>query len=604
MQSFRRFALSASVCLYTATASFGGDRLWVQTSDTSVATPKPEMLMGYQGESIKYSLNTTKAGRPLMLSPTNSYCLWSVTSSTNALVQYVYKVGTIANPTNGAFRWSLTPAESMWPTGRYDSAVYLIVTNAVTTNSTIVVASRCKIEMRYSGTAGYSNVVGVVLPDYLSTVIRSNQMGSGATWNGSQWVFAGGSGGVGSETQTWWTVTNRALQADFADTSNRVVSLEGVQSATNVTGGILTFANRMVGLTQAAISNAMAGVYALAGHVHAWTEITGLGTAATNSADAFATAAQGALADSALQGGETNALLDLAGTRAMTGNSVTLARDVKSRSATSVGYAGAAFGYSTTADDYGAAFGHSTTAGNAGAAFGAFTTADDYGAAFGDSTTAGGYGAAFGDGTTAGIYGAAFGYSTTAGNAGAAFGFATTAGDYGFGAGWRGKGGTGSFIFADSTDANFDRTAYTNWFSVRASGGAYFATPDLTVTGTVTAASFSGDGSGLTNFPNAVIPEAQGNIAGTWAVDFTAGGVQSGVQTGAVTNVTFTVSSTNAESALVYQFFSNGDSVTWNTNTTTFVGGTAPTLTSNEWNRLFISGYRGRYHVGAAGSAP
>jgi len=103
---------------------------------------------------------------------------------------------------------------------------------------------------------------------------------------------------------------------------------------------------------------------------------------------------------------------------------------------------------------------------------------------------------------------------------------------------------------------------------------------------------------------NAVIPETQGNIAGTWAIDFTVGRVQSGVQTGAVTNVTFTVSSTNAESSLVYQLFSNGGSVTWDTNTTTFVGGTAPTLTSNEWNTIFMRGFRGRYHVGKAGSAP
>jgi len=106
------------------------------------------------------------------------------------------------------------------------------------------------------------------------------------------------------------------------------------------------------------------------------------------------------------------------------------------------------------------------------------------------------------------------------------------------------------------------------------------------------------------NATNAVIPETQGNIAGTWAIDFTVGRVQSGVQTGAVTNVTFTVSSTNAESSLVYQLFSNGGSVTWDTNTTTFVGGTAPTLTSNEWNTIFMRGFRGRYHVGKAGSAP
>jgi len=114
----------------------------------------------------------------------------------------------------------------------------------------------------------------------------------------------------------------------------------------------------------------------------------------------------------------------------------------------------------------------------------------------------------------------------------------------------------------------------------------------------------NGNANALTNFPNAIIPEAQGNISGTWAVDFTKGGVQSGVQTDTITNVTFTVSSTNAESAVVWQLFSNGSSVTWNTNTTTFVGGTAPTLTSNEWNRIFINGFRDRYFVGWAGSAP
>jgi hypothetical protein len=44
----------------------------------------------------------------------------------------------------------------------------------------------------------------------------------------------------------------------------------------------------------------------------------------------------------------TTNLLDLAGTRAMTGDSVTLARDVKSRDATSVAATtGAAFGYQT-----------------------------------------------------------------------------------------------------------------------------------------------------------------------------------------------------------------------------------------------------------------
>ena len=145
--------------------------------------------------------------------------------------------------------------------------------------------------------------------------------------------------------------------------------------------------------------------------------------------------------------------LDLAGTRAMTGDGVTLARDIKSRDAASVGEYGAAFGQETTAGDSGAAFGWYTVAGEFGAAFGSGTTAGSYGAAFGVDTTADGYGAAFGEGTTAGEYGAAFGCYATAGEYGAAFGDGTTAGDAGFAAGEGASAGSYGFAAGESTSA-------------------------------------------------------------------------------------------------------------------------------------------------------
>jgi hypothetical protein len=217
--------------------------------------------------------------------------------------------------------------------------------------------------------------------------------------------------------------------------------------------------------------------------------------------------------------------LDLAGTRAMTGNVVTLARDIKSRDAVSVGVAGAAFGNSTTAGLAGAAFGDGTTAGDYGAAFGVGTTAGDYGAAFGDGTTAGDYGAAFGYGTTAGFAGAAFGAGTTAGDngaafgvgttagfAGAAFGVGTTAGKYGFSAGRYAHGSTGSFVFADSAPVAFDRTNSPNSFSVRAAGGTYFDTPLFTVTGEVAAARIAlGTNAAVSDWPSG----SGGNLTAT-----------------------------------------------------------------------------------------
>ena len=84
-------------------------------------------------------------------------------------------------------------------------------------------------------------------------------------------------------------------------------------------------------------------------------------------------------------GAATNALLDLAGTRAMTGNVVTLARDIKSRNAASVGPFGAAFGDGTTAGYAGAAFGSSTKAGNYGFSAGRYANGSTGSFVFADS---------------------------------------------------------------------------------------------------------------------------------------------------------------------------------------------------------------------------
>ena len=177
---------------------------------------------------------------------------------------------------------------------------------------------------------------------------------------------------------------------------------------------------------------------------------------------------------------QTN-LLDLAGTRPMTGNSVTLARDVKSRDAGSVGMFGAAFGEGNT--------------------IGAYSIGGGWTNVLGSSTIGGGVGNVFGVMTLGG------GNNNVIGNLAIGSGYGNTIGNYGSVAGYRGKGALGSFVFSDSTDADFDRAAYTNWFSVRASGGTYFDTPAATFTGMVAAATFSGNASALTNIPGAQITE-------------------------------------------------------------------------------------------------
>jgi len=169
-------------------------------------------------------------------------------------------------------------------------------------------------------------------------------------------------------------------------------------------------------------------------------------------------------------------------------------------------YAAMGGGYANTA-----AVGYGTVSG------GANNTVSNYYAtvAGGRQNTVNGYGASVsgGSGNTAGSNYAAVGggfFNSAAGQYASIPGgydnFAT--GDYSFAAGHLASAAhAGAFVWADSSTNSFFSSTTSNQFSVQATGGVRLVTSGagLALDGPVQAASFQGDGSGLTNVSSAAL---------------------------------------------------------------------------------------------------
>ena len=279
--------------------------------DIRSENPSPFSFSIRRGETRYYMPRFINYGVPQSLSNTASVVLRY--SPTNAApgTWYHSLAGVVSNASNGQVWFKWTPSqESTNDLYRYEVAV-------VSSNGTSLAGTGwiTLVQGIGQGTGTSTPPAVLSLINWLSveqvggSSVLSNQMGSGATWDGSKWNFAGSGGGITAQTASniaasvvgasnFCTVAaaqalasnavDSVARANIAATSNAIpTSAAQIGGATNVSGGILTYALGLIGLTPTAVSNAVAGVYALANHIHGWTAITGLGSAATNEAAAF-----------------------------------------------------------------------------------------------------------------------------------------------------------------------------------------------------------------------------------------------------------------------------------------------------------------------------
>jgi hypothetical protein len=273
--------LATAILVAMAVSASAADRIINQTVDTSTARVQPQAIGFFRGESVTYTVTPLLGTNAISVS-TNAASYWTVCYASNINVGVLSLTGTVT--TAGVSVFSAAITNTLMSAGKYDSFVNIMDTGA------LVTSSRSTLEVYKSPYAGTTAFPAISFSEPLwvaasNSIVYSNQMGGGATWSGSNWTFAAAS-----------------------------------ESVTNVTGGLLTLTAKQIGLTSGAVSGAVAGVYQPAGNyltaeadTNALTRLAahsnltayaghpGTGSASTNETADFATAAQGALADSALQ---------------------------------------------------------------------------------------------------------------------------------------------------------------------------------------------------------------------------------------------------------------------------------------------------------------
>jgi len=246
--------LLAVFSLLAAFPALSADRVISQTVDTSTARVQPAAIGFFRGESVAYTV-TPRLGSAAITVSTNATATWTVCPQTSTTTAVLEVSGAVA--TNGVCVFASPIASNTMAAGAYDSFV------RIQDGATLVTASRSTLYVYKSPYPDSPSVVPYSFAEPLwmsasNRVVYSNQMGSGATWTGTNWTFASSG-----------TSENFATNAAFIAVSN-TASL----GVTNVTGGILSLIGRQISLVTSNITAVLDSVYAAIVHEHPYTAVT------------------------------------------------------------------------------------------------------------------------------------------------------------------------------------------------------------------------------------------------------------------------------------------------------------------------------------------
>lgn len=138
--------------------------------------------------------------------PTNCIPVWWLSSRTNIATVYFAATGTLMDAASGYVEMTAAWSNTLVSGGRYIASIRAYVKDGSGNNRFIGTLAQHFIDVTEAPDAGEYTMES---PVDLSAVVTSNRMGSGATWNGSQWLFgvAEGSGATNASGSGRLTLT-------------------------------------------------------------------------------------------------------------------------------------------------------------------------------------------------------------------------------------------------------------------------------------------------------------------------------------------------------------------------------------------------------------
>jgi hypothetical protein len=325
-----------ALCFLSAALNgFGADRILSQTVDTTTARVQPAALGVFRGESVEYTVTPLLGSTPLSVS-SNAVAVWTVVTQTNALYSVLTITGTVS--TAGVSVFVAATSNTTMAAGAYDSFV------CVQDGTELVTSSRSTFNVYRSPYPEVNMAVPIYTAEPLwvgvsNRVVYSNQMGSGSTWTGSNWLFSAASADF-SWSNLYYLASNPSnfiTIAQAAALTNELSRTNHLHTGTYQPAGTYlvpsdTNSLATTGYVASAISGLTPDDLSWQSRTQTWNTVTGkldtvstqswevgshtgfvastsLGSAAYSNSGDFATAAQGAKADTALQpGGNGNSL--------------------------------------------------------------------------------------------------------------------------------------------------------------------------------------------------------------------------------------------------------------------------------------------------------